>query len=277
MRVTTVAAIASLAAAASMVSIVAYGQTPSNRQEVTHDPRPIPRTSDGHISFAGTPKYVGNWIGVGPRGTLANPVGERGEGYPFHNLKTNISDADVPFKPWARKVYEKRSKEEHKDEPYTKCKPTGGPRLFVSPYGYEFIDLVDQKQMIFVGVAGPHTWRRIYMDGRSLPKNPKPTRLGYSVGHWEGDTLVIESDGYTTNFWLGRNGYPHTKQLHLTERISRPSFNRLVYRVTVDDPGAYTRPWSGGFWVGWMDGNEPFDFLCQGNNVDPSRMSAYHP
>ncbi len=258
-----------LAALLSVVSSALYSQA------ITNDPRPVPRTADGHVSFAGTPQYPGNWNGPGPRGTLANPVGERAEGYPIHNLDINISDADVPFQPWARTLYEERIGGFHKDEPYTQCKPTGGPRLLLTPYGNEWIHLVDTQEILYLGTGGPHSWRRIYMDGRSHPTDLKPTRFGHSVGHWEGDTLVIDSVGYTTNFWLDRNGYPHTEQLHLVERVSRPSFDRLHYIVTVEDPGAYTDVWAGGYWIDWADGNEPFDYLCQENNLDPAKMTAW--
>lgn len=250
--------------------IFGYGQ-----EAITDDPRPIPRTPDGHVSFSGTLEHPGNWDGVGPRGTLADPLETPPEGELVHNLDSNLSIEDVPFRPWARELYEERVGGFHKDEPYTRCKPTGGPRLIQTPYGNEWIHLTDQQQIIFLGTGGPHTWRVIHMDGRDHPEDPEPTRFGHSVGHWEGDTLVIDSVGYTTNFWLGRNGFPHTEQLHLIERISRPSFDRLHYEATVDDPGAYTDIWSGGFWVEWQDGNEPFDYLCQENNRDPEHMSSW--
>lgn len=247
-----------------------------NAQAFTDDPRPIPRTPDGHVSFAGDPENIGNWNGPGPRGTLGDPVNPetRPEGATVHNLDSNLSDADIPFLPWARELFEERVGNSHKDEPYAQCKPTGGPRLILTPYGNEWLHLEDQQEIIFLGVGGPHTWRRIHMDGRAHPENPTPTRFGHSVGHWEDDTLVIDSVGFTTNFWLGRNGYPHTEQLHLIETISRPSFDRLHYVATVDDPGAYTETWSGGFWVNWLEDNEPFDYLCQENNISTIIMTS---
>ena len=144
--------------------------------------------------------------------------------------------------------------------------------MFHTPYGFEIIQRPDAQEIIFLSVGAPHSWRIVYMDGRAHPEDPRPTWFGHSVGHWEGDTLVIDTVGFNERFWLARTGVPHTSQLHLTERISRPSFDRLRYEVTIDDPGAYTAPWSGGWYIPWGAGNEPFDYLCQENNLDAARM-----
>jgi hypothetical protein len=82
----------------------------------------------------------------------------------------------------------------------------------------------------------------------------------------------METVGFNEKFWLTREGVPHTKELRLTERLSRPNRNQLRYEATIDDPGAYTAPWSGGWNLRWSAGNEPFDYLCQENNRDPARM-----
>jgi hypothetical protein len=97
------------------------------------------------------------------------------------------------------------------------------------------------------------------------------------VGRWEGDTLVIDTVGFNERFWISREGVPHTAQLRTTERISRPRFDTLRYEITIDDPGAYTKPWSGGWNIPWDSGNEPFDYLCQDNNLDPARMVGPSP
>jgi len=144
--------------------------------------------------------------------------------------------------------------------------------MFHTPYGFEIIDRPEQQEILFLSVGVPHSWRIVYMDGRPHPVDPRPMWFGHSVGHWEGDTLVIDTVGFNERFWLTREGIPHTSQLHLVERISRPDFSTLRYEVTIDDPGAYTESWSGGWYIPWVEGNEPFDYVCQENNLDAARM-----
>ena len=232
--------------------------------------RPAPRGPDGRVSFTGPPGEIGNWDGP-PTATLVQRVVAGGppSGFTF-NLPTNLTEAQVPFQPWARETYEHRQATFTKDDPHTRCKPSGGARMFHTPYGFEVLDLGDE--IIFLSVGAPHSWRVVHMDGREHPANPEPTWFGHSIGHWEGDTLVIDSVGFNDKFWISRGGFPHTTQLHTIERISRPDFDTLRYEITIDDPGAYTEPWSGGWLIRWVPGNEPFDYLCQENNLDAARM-----
>ena len=104
------------------------------------------------------------------------------------------------------------------------------------------------------------------MDGRSHPTNPSPTNYGHSIGWWEGDTLVIDSIGFNEDFWFERRGLPHTEQLHTIERLTRVDASTIEYRVTIEDPGAYTAPWTGGFDLNWEEGTELFEYICQEAN-----------
>jgi hypothetical protein len=235
--------------------------------------RPAPRWSDGRISFTGTPQEVGNWEGPA-NGTIFFNIENGKRVVPPSSLPTNLTVDKVPFQPWAREVYMKRQATLTAGDPHTRCKPSGGPRMFHTPYGTEVLDLPETHEVIFLSVGTPHSWREVYTDGREHPKDLKPSWYGHSVGHWEGDTLVIDTVGFNERFWLTREGVPHTSKAHLTERISRPTFNQLRYEATIDDPGAYTAPWSGGWNMRWSAGNEPFDYLCQENNRDPARMTG---
>jgi len=250
------------------VALPALGQDGGGTE--AEEPRPAPRWPDGRISFTGTPDEIGNWDGP-PTATLANRANAASSGFGRSpNLPTNLMDSDVPFQPWAREVYQERQATFTKDDPHTRCKPSGGARMFHTPYGFEIVDL--GEEILFISVGAPHSWRVVHMDGRAHPENPKPTWFGHSIGRWEGDTLVIETVGFNDKFWISRGGFPHTTELRTTERISRPDFNRLRYEITIDDPGAYTEPWTGGWFIPWVPGNEPFDYLCQENNLDPQRM-----
>ena len=178
--------------------------------------------------------------------------------------------SEVPFQPWAAELHAERRAKGGAYDPHTRCKPSGVARMFHTPYGMEFLDLGDE--MLFINVGAPHSWRRIWVDGRTFPEDIEPGWYGYSIGRWEDDTLVVETRGFNTGFWMSRGGYPHTEQLKTIEKFSRPSWDRLRYEVTIDDPGAYTQPWTGGWFMTWGDGVEPFDYLCQENNLDPDRM-----
>lgn len=236
---------------------------PALAQDQETDPRPVPRNPEGRVSFAGTPDNIGNWEGL--LGSLANTNGANSA-----NIPEALSYDQVPFQPWAAELHAMRREGGGKDDPHTRCKPSGGARMFHTPYGLEILDLGDQ--VIIINVGAPHSWRQVHMDGRSHPADPEPSWYGHSIGHWEGDTLVIDTVGFNDKFWISRGGYPHTEQLHTIERLSRPSFDKLRYEITIDDPGAYTATWTGGWFLTWSDGNEPFDYLCQENNLDPERM-----
>jgi hypothetical protein len=231
--------------------------------------KPAPRWPDGRISFTGTPTEVGNWEGPA-NGTIFFNIVNGKKVTPPSSLATNLTVDQVPFQPWARDAYMKR--ESQAEDPHTRCKPSGGARRWHTPYGIEILDLPETHEVLVLSVGSPHSWQQIPTARAEHLKDPKPSWYGDAIGHWEGDTLVVDTVGFNERFWLTREGVPHTSKLHLTERISRPTFNQLRYEATVDDPGAYTKTWSGGWNLRWSEGNEPFDYLCQENNRDPQRM-----
>jgi len=161
---------------------------------------------------------------------------------------------NVSFQPWAKALYDERQK--HELEPHTRCKPSGAARQFMTPYGVEFTEFPEFGRMYIFDIGGPHTFRVIYMDGRTHPDNITPTNYGHSIGWWEGDTLVVDTVGYNEDFWLDRRGLPHTEQLHTIERFTRTDKQTIDYKLTVDDPGAYTKPFDGGFNLRYNENKE---------------------
>lgn len=233
---------------------------------------PTPHWPDGRVNFGPAPGEKGVW--AGGAGSIAQNA--KGVGValdrPGISLPTNLPISDVPFLPWAKAVYDYRQATLTAGEPHVRCKPSEGPRLLQTPYGMEFIDMPELKSFFIVGVGGPHTWRVIYMDGRQHPKDLDPSFYGNSIGHWEGETLVVDSIGYNEKFWLSREGIPHTEKLHMIERFTRLDYDTMRYEVTIDDPGAYSKPWSGGFFIPWNPGEEMYEYVCQDNNRDPGHM-----
>jgi hypothetical protein len=182
----------------------------------------------------------------------------------------------VPFQPWAKAVFDYRQKTQSIDSPLVACKAASGPSFFNSP-GFEFVDVPELKSLFILNIAGPHSWRVVYMDGRAHPKadDMRPTFLGHSTGRWErgaadsgNDTLVIDSVGFNERQWAV-GAYPSTSQLHLIERISRPNLKTLNYEATIDDPGAYTKPWTGKFTINektissWIPNGDMFEYICE--------------
>ena len=136
--------------------------------------------------------------------------------------------ADVPFQPWAKALYDYRQSRTDLYPPLVHCKPSGGPGFFNAP-GFEIVEVPEQQRVFILNIAGPHSWRVIYTDGRAHPTDVRPTYLGHSIGKWDGTTLVIDTVGFNEKQWMV-GSYPTTERLHLTERISRPDVKTLELR-----------------------------------------------
>ena len=152
----------------------------------------------------------------------------------------------------------------NKYDPEGFCLPPGGPRSMATPYPAEIVQSNDRILIVFEG--GGHVWREIHMDGRDHPEDVNPTYFGHSIGKWEGDTLVIDTIGYNEKTWLDYSGTMHTDQLHTIEYITRPMQEKLHYKVTIDDPGAFNAPWTAEWDILWSEGQELQDYVCQENN-----------
>ena len=232
--------------------------------------RPTPRQPDGRLSLGPLPGETGVWLpGAGGAERLVefeagDPIEVQFPIAPAARFPGKLNIRDVPFQPWAKEVYNYRR--ENQLEPHTRCKPSGGPRQFLTPYGVEFVSNTEAQRVFIFDIGGPHSVRTIFMDGQPHPKNLVPSYYGHSIGRWEGDTLVVDTVGFNENFWLDRYGFPHTEKLRMTERFTRTDSNTMKYEVTIDDPGAYTAPWTSGFYLFWSPGQELFEYICQENN-----------
>jgi len=215
--------------------------------------KPTPRSADGKVLLGGaTPKDKGLWL---PAGVVT----------------TSFAAAEgIPFQPWAKALYADR--QTHRLEPHARCKASGAVRQMQTPYGVEFVELPELQQIYIFDVGGPHTWRTVYMDGRSHPTRVTPSYYGHSIGWWEGDTLVVDTVGFNEGFWIDRGQLPHTTQLHLIEKYTRTALDSMRYELTVDDPGAYSAPFTGTSNLRWENGTELFEYVCQQGNEAPTLM-----
>ena len=212
--------------------------------------------------------------GRGGRPGGAGPLGG-GEGADGGGRGGSKSEPWVPWMPWSAALYDYNSKNQSKYDPEGYCLPPGGPRLMATPYPMEIIQLPEQKRIVMIFEGATHIWREIYMDGRPHPSGDalNPTYLGHSVGRWEGDTLVVDVVGFNENSWLDYYGHPHTDKMHIVEKFSRPNKNTLHYEALVDDPGAYTRPFTVAWDIRWNPTSELTEYICQENNKYLNRLT----
>ena len=183
--------------------------------------QPIPRLPDGKIDLTGP------WVGGG---TVADIERDGG-----------LKPGELPLLPWAKELRDKRRSQ---DDPYTACLPMSVLRT--NPYPWKFAMSYTAKGLSHIYILhelmddGAH--RVVYMDGRKHPEGWIPSWLGHSIGHWEGDVLVVDTVGFNDKFWFDRRGTPHTEQLHIVERYTRPNYGTLINDVVLEDPGALARP-----------------------------------
>ncbi len=217
----------------------------------------IPRLPDGKPNMAapvpkmpdGKPDLSGVWMVRGYTGNLAK----------------DLKPGEVSFQPWAAALYQHRTSTESKDDPQARCVLSGVPREDVVPYPFKILNTTNREIVILYEAL--HSYRQIFMDGRPLPQDPNPTWMGYSVGHWDGDTLVVESSGFVGTNWLDNNGHPGTEALRLTERFHRSDFGHIDLAVTVDDPKAYEKPWTVHLPMVLTD-TELIEYVCDENEKD---------
>src|SRR5215471_10793262 len=171
----------------------------------------------------------------------------------------------LPYRSWAAELVKKRTADLGKDDPVAWCKPSGALRLLTYPL---YRKIIQTPVVIVLLSERDVTYRQIFTDGRPLPKDPSPSWNGYSIGKWQEDTLVVESVGFRDGTWLDRRGSPMTEAAKMTEKFRRTNFGNLEIEVTVDDPKAYTRPWTIKLHQLLMPDTELLDYYCNDNEKD---------
>jgi hypothetical protein len=209
----------------------------------------------------GRPDLSGVWTPAGdPQG---RPGGIEGIVAPrYLQDVTRDVDASGLLRPWAETIYRRRAANQYRDNPSIRCLPVGIPRLHALTAPYKIVQTPDLVLILYeLGT----TFRQIFLDGRSHPRDPQPTWMGYSTGRWDGDALVVESVGFNDQTWLDGTGHPHSEQMRLTERFVRRSVGRMDIEITVDDPTAYTRPVRYVQPQELMPGSELIEYVCAEN------------
>lgn len=226
------------------------------------DVKPAPRLADGHPDLGNS---AGSWDPPGVGDMSGHHGGFAGTAQPE-------KVQDVPFLAWTKAAYDKHNSIATKDDPEGLCLPPGIPRMYATSFPFQIYQFPDRVLFVFEG--GAHMWRVVYMDGRKHTPSEKlnPTYLGEGIGHWEGDTLVADDTGFNSRTWLDAAGHEHTEQLHVVERFTRVNELILHYEATIDDPGAYAKPWTVSWNILFHRGMEPMEYICQENNIDQKHL-----
>jgi hypothetical protein len=226
----------------------------------------VPRTADGKPNLKappprlpdGKPDFSGIWQSA--RKIACTPE--------FAKFGADLPGG-LPYQPWAAALAMQRSAENSKDDPHARCLPDNPPR----PYGLPHMTKAVHTPRLLVLLNEVNAmYRQIFIDGRPLPVDPNPSWNGYSTAAWDGDTLVVRTNGFRDGLWLDMGGNPLTDAAMMTERIRRPNFGRLDVQITVDDPKAYTRPWTVEMPQQITLDTELIDEICLENEQSSRRM-----
>jgi hypothetical protein len=263
--------------------------TCANAQWLNHpDPR-TPRTPDGKPNLSapaprasnGKPDLSGVWqahaaqagealrlleAAPGPRTVNQIDPGVDLQTYSkyFLNVLADFKPGEEPMRPEAAALLKQRGQSQGKDIPTSHCLPGGVPfSTLIAPF-----KIIQTPLEIVMLLEDTNPPRQIYTDGRKLPANPEPMWMGYSVGKWEGDTLVADSVGFNDRTWLDAFGHPHTESMHIVERFRRINFGHMDIEVTIDDPKMYTRPFTVKFPARLLPDTDTLESVCAENERD---------
>ena len=222
-----------------------------------------PRAADGRPDLSGVWRPDRNQK-CPPDGCPDNQMSEQ-----FLDLGWGLAGG-LPYQPWAAALVKERMAQFGKDDPTSHCFPGGIVRLHTYPTLFK---IVQTPGLLLILSEREVTYRQIFMDGRALPADPLPTWKGYSVGHWDGDTLLVQSNGFRSEgIWLDRKVSPLTEAATITERIRRLNYGRIEVQVTVNDPKAYTKPFTVTLNEYLVPDTELLDFVCLEDNADAPKI-----
>jgi hypothetical protein len=186
---------------------------------------PPPKTADGR------PDLSGIWLPA--------------DNTHFMDLAADLKPEDVPYQPWAKALAAQRQEGVHKDDPLAQCMPPGVPRVEThGAHPFKIIQMPRELVMLYE-TSTNDVFREVFTDGRALPVDPQPSWKGYSVGKWDGETMVVDTVGFNNRGWIDtEKGRPQTEALHVTELFRRRNVGTMELGITIDDPKAYTKPWT---------------------------------
>lgn len=223
---------------------------------------PAPRTADGK------PDLSGIWAWEDNRPCPPGGCPDARVGQEFINIGWSLKGG-LPYQPWAAELVKKHRAENSKDDPQSRCLPRGALRIHTDGL---LKKIAQVPGLLVILTERNASYRQIFTDGRPLPVDPNPSWNGYSSGKWDGDTLVVQSIGFRDDTWLDTGGSPLTEAAKVTERFRRPNFGTLEIEITVDDPKAYTAPWTINLKQPIVLDTDLLDYICLENEKDSAHF-----
>jgi hypothetical protein len=251
---------------------------PLGAQWISYPTAGVPRTADGKPDLTaacprtidGKPDLSGLWIMPTKREGNPNFPGCEPVSDEFVNIGASLKGG-LPYQKWAAELVQARRSEQRVHDPVSRCLPIGPIRLHTWNGPRKFV----QSPSLLIILNEPDTtYRQIFTDGRPLPVDPNPSWNGYSSGKWEGDTLTVETSGFRDQMWLDATGNPMTDAAKITERFRRIDFGHMEIELTVNDPKAYTKPWTVKLTQVIQLDTDLLDFVCADNEKDGSHLSS---
>jgi hypothetical protein len=255
---------------------------PAGAQWLKHPTAGVPRTADGKVNVSaptprtadGKPDFSGLWMTNRPFcPTVTNPDSylcglELPIGLDGINIGASLKGG-LPYQPWLARLVKERTANDAKDDPHVRCLPDTFLRAYSLPH---LLKIVQTPALLLMLSEVNASYRQIFTDGRALPHDPTPSWQGYSSATWEGDTLLVHSIGFRDGLWIDWNGSEIGESATVRERIRRPDYGHLEIEVTVDDPKAYTRPWTVTLKQRIVVDTELVDEICLENEQSAKRM-----
>ncbi len=240
-------------------SLLLLGLAPLHAQWLNYPTKNAPRTKDGKPDMSaplprtkdGKPDITGIWMPNGLKYLIS--------------IAADLKPDEVPFQPWAAALYKERRENRGRDDPNNKCLPSGVPEKDAVTSPFKIMQFPGETLILYESRT---IFREIFTDGRPLPKDPNPTWQGYSIGRWEGDDFVVETNGLNDKIWMDTNGHPITEAAHITERFRRHDYGHMDIQITIDDPKAYTRPWTITENPQLLADTDLLESVCEENNKD---------
>jgi hypothetical protein len=267
---------------ALFILVTSLASIPVTAQWFNYPTAAVPRKADGTVNMSapaprladGKPDFSGIWMTAEPNRRTETSDDKPGDSTSI-TASRQMSDIGVdlpgglPYQPWLVPIVKERTANHAKDDPHIRCLPDNFLRAYGLPHLLKFVHTPSLLVVLNEMNAG---YRQVFTDARPLPKNPNPSWQGYSSARWSGDTLVIDTIGVRDDTWIDWNGSVITEAATVREQIRRPDFGHLEVQVTVDDPKAYTKPWTVTLKQRIVIDTELVDEICLENEKDAERM-----
>jgi hypothetical protein len=261
---------------------------PGFSQWLKHPTEGVPRKADGTPDLTaptprlpdGKPDFSGIWHATNPdrcppcSGQFIECGSEIGGSRLGSNLGRNLPGGQLPYQPFAAKLTQDRRADDSRDDPHVRCLPDNPPRAWTLPH---LTKAVHGPKLLVLLYEVNAMYRQIFLDGRAHPHDPTPAWNGYSVGTWEGDTLVVRTTGFLDDLWIDTGGSPMSDVAKMTERIRRPNYGTLDIELTIDDPKNYTQPFTVNLSQHIELDTELIDEFCLENEKSYERMQRSRP